>query len=129
MKYNISNLDKFKNIEVKVSNLLSEEDIKNNLVEQISNYKHNLLEETIKELVKPHADIEKLNMLEIVNELAYKDLELKHLCYDEYDKYTVNCKRTDKEDYFLVRNKFEIKQEENIYKVVNYISDIIRGIE
>lgn len=128
MKYNISNLDKFKNAEIAINPLISDADIQNNLTKAISNFEKGILEEKLEELIKPYVDVKKFGLELSKGILEYKNIELKCMESGEYTRYLVRNKITKEEDFFLVQNEINIKQEGGKYMINNYISEIVRGI-
>jgi len=133
MKYNISNLDEFKvnhegiTQDVKPTNITSS--ICNDIAESIQN----LIEEKVKELIKPYVDsdlIENKKIFEIRDILKERGYIL--LCNRDnssYDEYCIGEDATGIKDFFLVKNNVYIRQEENKYIATKYISDIVRNID
>ena len=126
MKYNISNLDEFIYDKDRINSMIFEPT--KGLVDKILENRENLIENKIKELIKPYVDIENLNMLEIATILAGEDLELKHISHKECEEYCI-CKQITKmieqRDYFTVKYNVDLEKCESWIT----ISDIVRGIK
>lgn len=126
MRYNVSNLDQFINDKDRINSMVFEPT--KQLVDKILENRVNLIEDKIKELIKPYADVEKMNMLEIAAELALNDLELKYIDHKEYEEYCI-CKEVDKiiekRDYFTVKYNVDLEKRESWIT----ITDIVRRIK
>lgn len=120
MKYNINNLDQFRE---KINNPFE------TMINDIVNQEKDLIENKIKELIKPYVDLEGSNMLEIAEELAFKNLELKCITNGLSERYQLTNNKTREKDYFVINQTIIEKEENKEYKISSYISDIIRGIK
>jgi len=119
MKYNISNLDKFVN--------LNAESLKA-LVNETLNNETNMIEDKLKELIGPYVSIE---LIENKQTFQIRDI-LKDKGYiltvnsdmAGKDEYCICEHLTGNKDYFIVESNVDLKE----YKAWISISDIIRGI-
>jgi len=127
MKYNISNLKDFAQ-EIKPVNFFEE------TISKIGDNKDNAIETKLKELIKPfidkkHENYEPYELPLIVKNIEERGYKIGCIQDENYSTYYIKNKITKEMDYFLVKNKTDIKQKENVYTATNYISDIIRGIK
>lgn len=138
MKYNITNLEKFKT-KFEINQLEITQQIKpvkfmEETAEAIVKISINLIENKIKELIKPFIDVyyyefkpyQNYKMVEILEDQGYKFGCLED---DYYSTYYIKNKTTKEIDYFSIKKNTEIELEDNNYKATTYISDIVRGIK
>ena len=118
MKYNISNLDEFKNINFKIESAITE----------IANQQGDLLEKQLEASIKPYVDVKKYGVELSQSILDYKGYKLSCLVDGEITEYKVIHLESGKSDYFIKKDKGLEIDGLNV-SIKSYISDIIRGID
>ena len=133
-KYNINNLERFKINPSEITQQIKPVNFTDEIFDNMAKYKNDLIENLIKELIKPYLDAKYYSfnpyeLEQVVKSLDNQGYKIGCLEDEYYSTYYIENKITKEMDYFLAKNKTEIEQEENKYTATNYISEIVRNIK
>lgn len=126
MKYNFTNLDKFK--EKPILNPFE------GLIGKIATQQTKLIEAKIKELIKPYINIKITNIEELKKEFEIKGYGLIIEEYTDHKEYAIVHIASRKRDYFKELYKTDMRENKEQGKYINYsietyFTDIVRGIK
>jgi hypothetical protein len=100
----------------------------NNLIKKASEQQINLIEEKIKELIKPYINTNYYNAIAIKGDLERKGYKLGCFTENNISEYRITYMPSGKYDYFIMKDG-EMENHGFNFSIKTYISDIVRGIE